>query len=289
MANAKSSWSIGIYAGPSPLALLPHPDAANPVLSRLDVTDVTASFVADPFMIERGGTWYLFFEVLHTKVNRGEIGLAESADGLRWRYRGIVLREPYHLSYPYVFESNGAYYMVPESVEAARVQLYRAERFPYAWTAAGTLLEAAAADASPFHYHGAWWMFACTAPYRQDVLRLYRAESLTGPWTEHPKSPLVNGNPHIARPAGRVVNLHGRLLRFAQDCHPEYGMTVCAFEVNKLTESDYCEVEARPLPLLVPGAEPWNRGRMHHIDAHPLADNRWIACVDGDSECSSKR
>ena len=243
MANAKSNWSIGIYSGPSPLSLSSHPDAVNPVLSQLDVTDVPADFVADPFMIERDGTWHLFFEVLHSSANRGQIGLADSPDGLRWRYRGVVLSESYHLSYPYVFEFEGTYYMVPESVEAGRVELYRAAPFPDVWVRAATLLEEVAADASPFYYQGAWWMYACTTPTRQDVLRLYRAEHLTGPWHEHPKSPLVDGDPHIARPAGRVLILDDRILRFAQDCHPEYGMTVRAFEVKELNERDYCEVE----------------------------------------------
>ncbi|HET9363828.1 MAG TPA: hypothetical protein VFP71_02460, partial [Candidatus Angelobacter sp.] len=53
-------WSIGIYAGKSPLQL--SPAARNPVISAGDVSDVSARFVADPFMLRVDGLWHMFFE-----------------------------------------------------------------------------------------------------------------------------------------------------------------------------------------------------------------------------------
>src|SRR4051812_33273086 len=97
------TWSIGIYAGKSPLQLAPAPGAGNPVISAASVTDVPARFVADPFMLRENSLWHMFFEVLNDRNDRGEIGLATSPDGLTWQYRQIVLAEPFHLSYPYVF------------------------------------------------------------------------------------------------------------------------------------------------------------------------------------------
>jgi hypothetical protein len=41
---------------------------------------------------------------LLTGEQEGEIGLATSEDGLKWDYKQVVLNEPFHLSYPYVFE-----------------------------------------------------------------------------------------------------------------------------------------------------------------------------------------
>src|SRR5258706_829709 len=93
-------WSIGIYRGPTPFALTN--DGTNPVLTRDDVTDVTAAFVADPFLFHDGTLWHLFFEVLNHDSQLGEIGLATSPDSHTWTYRHIVLREPFHLSYPYL-------------------------------------------------------------------------------------------------------------------------------------------------------------------------------------------
>src|SRR5947209_16965634 len=83
-------WSIGIYAGKSPLHLAPAAGAANPVLSAASITDVPARFVADPFMLRMDGLWHLFFEVMNNASDRGEIGLATSADGLTWQYQKII-------------------------------------------------------------------------------------------------------------------------------------------------------------------------------------------------------
>ena len=44
-------WSIGIYTGESPVSLRPSPNVQNPVLTHAHVTDIAASFVADPFMV----------------------------------------------------------------------------------------------------------------------------------------------------------------------------------------------------------------------------------------------
>src|SRR5215213_9172561 len=68
-------WSIGIYTGDSPYRL--KPATHNPVLTRADVTDRSATFVADPFMIRHKNLWFMFFEVM-TNTDRGEIAFATS-------------------------------------------------------------------------------------------------------------------------------------------------------------------------------------------------------------------
>src|SRR5262245_8749138 len=122
-------WSIGIYTGTSPLHMGPEEVAHNPVLTAAQVTDIPATFVADPFMLRVQQTWSMFFEVMHAQWQRGVIGLATSHDGLRWRYERVVLQEAFHLSYPYVFAWQGAYYMVPETLEAEAIRVYRAVEF----------------------------------------------------------------------------------------------------------------------------------------------------------------
>lgn len=274
-------WSIGIYTGQSPFNLTSALRIANPVLTFESVTDVPAEFVADPFMIPVAGVWYMFFEVLNRQTNKGEIGLATSSDGLAWNYRQIVLTEPFHLSYPYVFECRGDFYMVPETLEANKVSLYKSTSFPTDWSYVGELVHGRCADPSIFHFNQLWWMFACSTPYLHDTLRLYFAPELTGPWTEHPNSPIVAGNKVCARPAGRVVVLDDKIVRFSQDCVPEYGTRVRAFEISQLTTTRYLEAEHQRSPVLTASSDRWNGMRMHHIDPHFKSDGEWIACVDG--------
>ncbi len=277
----RSQWSLNVWEGPTPLQLGPAPSRANPVLTARDVTDVAAEFVADPFLLEKDSRWYLFFEVMESRRQKGSIGVATSDDGGRtWKYDRIVLREPFHLSYPYVFQSGPDIFMVPESSEAGAVRLYRAVRFPYEWAVEKTLISGLPyVDSSLFQYRNKWWMFTSTPENNQ--LLLYFADALEGPWTEHPASPVVRRNPHIARPGGRVLVLGDRILRFAQDDAPKYGIQVFAFDVTQLDPTTYREVPAADGPIVGASGSGWNRDRMHTVDAHPLSPDRWMASVDG--------
>ena len=112
-------------------------------------------------------------------------------------------------------------------------------------------------------------------------MHLYHANQLTGKWHEHPHSPITNGNGQIARSAGRVVRYQSRLIRFAQNGWPVYGTDVHAFEILKLSRHEYQEKPVTGNPILTGSDQQWNQGGMHHIDAHQIEDDNWLACVDG--------
>jgi hypothetical protein len=280
--DSEREFSIAIAVGDSPLALEWPASIPNPVLTRRHVTDVPAEFVADPFMCRDGANWYLFFEVVNHLSHRGEIGLAVSPDGMTWKYQRIVLAEPFHLSYPHVFEWNGSYYMIPEGSAGGAIRLYRAAKFPYQWERIGNLIEGPRfADASILRHGDTWWLFTdAGADPTHPVLRLYFSDDLLGPWREHPLSPLVR-DPHFSRPAGRIVVVDGTPVRFTQDIYPVYGSSVSAFAITRLTPTEYEERRLGDRPMLAAGAAWWNRHGMHHVDAHLRDDGSWIACVDG--------
>jgi hypothetical protein len=265
-------WSIAIYRGATPLTLAP----SGVVITGRDVTDVDAASAADPFLIRRGGLWLLFFEVIPRDNHRGGvIAFAESDDAVQWRYGGVVLREPFHLSYPHVFEWEGQTYMTPENAHGVR--LYRCARFPTVWTYAGDLLSIEGADPTLFWYEGRWYLFVYNGP---DTLRLFVSDKLIGSYHEHPSSPIVVDDTR-ARPAGRVIMHEGAPLRFAQVGRPSYGTAVRAFRITELTPTSYREEEVATAPILTASGAGWNANGMHHIDAHRLEDGTWIGAVDG--------
>ena len=269
-------WSVGLYQGPDPFSLAPS--GPQPILHPRDITDRPASLVADPFLVKDGQDWWLFAEV---ESERGEIGLAHSRDGWSWTYKGIVLSEPFHLSYPQVFRHNDQWYMIPETNEANAVRLYRAEDFPTTWTLDQELLTGAPlADASVIQDGGRWWMWAEDQRGDYDVLRLFFADDLLGPWSEHPQSPVGSGDRKTTRPGGRVIRYGDRIVRPAQDCANRYGERVWAMEVTELTPERYGEV-ARSRPWLEGSGHGWNADGMHHVDPVQLKDGTWIAAVDG--------
>lgn len=275
----QDSWAINIYAGPDPLHLKPHSSVArHPAIRAADVTDVRARFVADPFMVRADGRWYMFLEIFNEESRRGEIALAVSPDAIHWKYERVVLREPFHLSYPQVFEWNDSYYMLPETRAASAVRLYRAVRFPDQWEFAGEILSGPYADPTLVMHDERWWLFA----YRRDEsLSLFHAPSPVGPWTRHPGSPIVTGSRTISRPAGRIIRFRGMLLRCAQDGTSGYGGALRVLQIDRMTTSDYAEHEVQGSPILGATGSGWNADGMHHADVHQLGENEWIACVDG--------
>jgi len=277
----QEKWSIGIYMGESPFNFVSPENITNPILTAKDVTDVPADFVADPFMIKDNSTWYMFLEVMNSETHQGDIGLAISNDGLNWIYKQIVLDESFHLSYPYVFKWKNGYYMIPESYQANSIRLYEAVDFPTQWLFVGTLIYGNYVDSSIFRYDGRWWIFAETNPEGNNILRLYYAEDLMGPWIEHPESPIIEGDANIARPGGKVLVFDGRIVRYAQDDDPTYGNQVRAFEITELTTLSYEEKEVPQNLTLKTSGTSWNTDGMHHIDPHQIDENKWIACVDG--------
>ena len=273
-------WSIGIWSGRGPFTLAPHPALQGaPVIEGQHLAGVCAHGVADPFMQRHDGQWHMFFEVENRATGRGEIGLASSRDALRWEFHGIVLREPFHLSYPLVFKHDGAHYMVPESGAAGGVRLYRANRFPSQWKFEQELVAGNFVDATLFRHEGRWWMIALEDFGRGNTMVIHYADRLHGPWMRHSGANSTQGL-HGARPAGRVIEWQGQLVRFAQDGAPWYGRAVRAFVIERLTPTEFVE-RACPGDVLGPSGHGWNATGMHHADIHADGGGLLIACVDG--------
>ena len=271
-------WSIGIVRGENPLKLkIP----GKPTLRARDITDTAARMVADPFAVQENGQWYLFFEIDSVTTRQGEIGLATSSDTTNWVYRQIVLDEPFHLSYPYVFKWNGIYYMIPESHKAGAIRLYRAAPFPSGWLHAGDLIQGVYQDPSIVRHAGRWWIFASSG--QNENMVIFYADELTGPWIAHAGNPVIKRDRGRARCGGRIREIDGKLIRFAQDCVDRYGHRLLGFEITRLTPEEYAERPIEENPLLEPDGSGWNARRMHHLDLHQTGTNSWIGFTDGNA------
>lgn len=278
--SISSDYSIGIYSGNSPYNLTNPTNVFNPVLTARDVTDVPATGVADPFMVFENNTWYMFFEVVVPNAEEAIIGVATSNDGLHWFYRQIVLRENFHTAYPYVFKWQNDYYMIPDTYSKNSIRLYKAINFPYQWEFIKSLVEGPGyLDASVVNYNNRWWLF--TSVPSNDKLYLFYADNLLGPWTSHKLNPIISGNSDVVRLGGRIVNYNGVLLRHAQDDNPTYGNDIHVFEITNITTTSYSEREISGSPFLKESGIGWNSEGMHNVDPVQIANDNWIACVDG--------
>ena len=280
-AKTYGPYAIGIYEGLTPFDLSSPKEIANPVLTGADVVDIDARFVADPFIVCKDGGYTMFFEVMNRRSNQGDIGYAESSDGRHWKYKKIVIHEKFHLSYPYVFEWNNDYFMIPESCNDLSVRLYKAKSFPTDWQYIGNILSGYPfVDASIFRYQDKWWLFVSTP--ESDSLNLYYSNELMSGWTPHPMNPIVKYNKHTARPGGRVVTFGGKTYRLTQDDFPTYGIQVFAFEITELSKETYMEKLVMEAPVVAGSGHGWNAKGMHHVDLHKIG-GKFIAAVDGES------
>lgn len=204
-------------------------------------------FWADPFPLKVDGKFYIFFEEFIFKKDKAHICVAEVDE------YGIVggpfkvLDQPYHLSYPFVFEWNGDYYMVPESGNNGTVELYRCREFPLVWEMEQVLIRANnPLDATLAEIDGKWWMFVNIevdgVSVNWDELHLYYSDSPLGPWKPHQKNP-IKSDVRSSRPAGKLFHWKGQLLRPAQDCSKGYGYATSINRVVRISPCEYFEEE----------------------------------------------
>ena len=273
------AWAVAVYAGQGLHSLRPFGSDGGQIWSAEERAGLGLAAIGEPFALRREDSWWLFFEQLRHGIARGEIGVASSRDLVSWRYHGVALRQPMHLSYPYVFDFDGATWMIPECATSQSVPLLRATDFPLRWERVGSLVEGRYfKDSSVFRWADRWWLLTeSSMRYDDSELRLFHSDCLTGTWHEHPASPLpvpAGG----ARPAGRPLVTDEGPIRFAQDSASTYGRRVMAYAIDELTPTTYAE---HPLgPVLAASGAGWNAAAMHHLDAHPVKDGL-LAFVDG--------
>lgn len=217
-------------------------------------------FWADPMVWPaEGGGWWVFIEEVIYREGKGTLqALRVHPDG-DWEPPVPVMRRPWHLSYPFVFEWNGELWMVPESGANRTVELYRCIGLPDRWEKVQDIFTGIdLVDATLFAHEGRWWLLGnVTEPGadKHDELHAFHAETPLGPWQPHAANPVV-ADARFARPAGPVFIHEGRLLRPAQVCVPEYGHALSLQCIDRLTPDDYAEhTEGHIAPGWRPGID----------------------------------
>jgi hypothetical protein len=204
-------------------------------------------FWADPFQIKVDSRYYIFFEEYVNSAGRAHISVVQVDRNGIVSGPTEVLKLDCHLSYPFVFEWQSDYYMIPETGERNVVELYRASSFPLQWEPVKVLLEARSPlDATLIDVNGTWWMFINIeeegVAVNWDELHLYYSESPLGPWKPHARNPVVS-DVRSARPAGRLFWWNNVLCRPSQDSSLRYGYATTISKVTNLSPSAYEETE----------------------------------------------
>ena len=247
--------SESAFADADPSAMRSHPTPAN-------------EYYADPFLWERDGETWCFFEVYDYTTGRGHLSAGRFEDGALADVRP-VLKTDYHLSFPFLFEHDGDLFMMPETCGAHRIETWRCIEFPDRWEREATILDnVIAADSSLAQIGDDWWLFTNISndPFGEmnSELHLYKVD---GPGmktlTPHALNPVVFDS-RTARNGGRILERDGAYYRISQDnSHGRYGYGLNVMKIDHISLDDYQETIVRKIE---PDFEPGVIG-CHHMDA----------------------
>ena len=211
----------------------------------------TDKFWADPFVISREGRYYIFVEEFIYRKNKGHISVLELDKKGKLLNVQKLIEKPYHMSYPFIFETGGEYYMIPETGGNRTIDLYRCIDFPGNWIFVKSIMrDVNAVDTTLFYYGGKWWLFTVIDEINSslggspELFLFFSDDFLSDNWESHLCNPVVS-DIRTARPAGKVFINDGKIYRPSQDCSGRYGQALNINQVLVLTENEYKEVSVR--------------------------------------------
>ena len=143
----------------------------------------------------------------------GVIMMISTIDLKHWTKPRVVLKEKFHLSFPWVFTDAGKVYMVPETGTDGSIRVYEATDDTLTrWKLKRKLLELSPgnvmnmgySDSSIYKKDGIYYLMT-TVQYEDGIntLELYYSDSLMGKYVKHPLSPIAHSQ-NVGRNAGSL-------------------------------------------------------------------------------------
>lgn len=201
---------------------------------------------ADPFVMYHEGIHHLFVEEMYYSDKKGHIShMVLDHNGIASEVTPII-KEKYHLSFPNIFKINETFFMIPESGNARKVQLYKCNDFPLSWTEDRVLLkDLNTVDTVVKFYEDRWWIFTNIAARKgcstKDELHIYYTDDLLqGEILAHPQNPVVSDASN-GRMAGKIFEHNGNLYRPAQNSSINYGYGFNFNKIVTLSPTSYIE------------------------------------------------
>ncbi|MCX2718055.1 glucosamine inositolphosphorylceramide transferase family protein [Lentiprolixibacter aurantiacus] len=223
-------------------------------------------FWADPFLFEYKYNHYVFFENYSYLSGKGKIScgriekdtVVEICD---------VLDLDYHLSYPFICKENGEIYLIPDTHENKRLEVYKCIEFPNNWELFSTAFEGEIVFDAHFYQDNKnqKWLFINKSSettsfdnelyvYRVDSLKLEKIE-------EHKQNPVII-NSKSARNGGSIFKFENEFFRPSQ--YNADGIYGRGLNINKITKLSLEEYEEENILRVMPN---FHKGLIgtHHL------------------------
>lgn len=163
----------------------------------IEIKNPPNHFYADPFVWTKHGRSVCFLEDYDYTQNIAWISAVELFEDKSYKILGSVIKEPFHMSFPYLFEYHSELYMVPETSQARSVRLYKCIEFPLKWEYQKDLLQnVSTADTMIFKHEQRWWMFTNMSTKNNDdqaaqLFAYYSDNPLSHTWEPHALNPIA--------------------------------------------------------------------------------------------------
>lgn len=202
-------------------------------------------FLADPFVIKRGGVHFCFVEDLNYSTNKGSIS-AYKITPSNCESVGVVLEEDFHLSFPFIFEYENELFMCPDTHEKCEIRLYKCIEFPTKWEFYKTLMkDISAVDSLIFKRDNIWWLFTnfdkSVVNDHNCQLHIFSADSpLSDKWVAHKNNPVIF-NPLLARNGGLIISQNEIYRIYQRQGFDMYGEACGIARIKNLSNNEYRE------------------------------------------------
>ena len=209
---------------------------------------------ADPFLIKG----YIFAEIYDKdgwKNGTGCIAVAKHDNTLKFE---PIIKENFHMSFPYVFNHNNTWYMIPETYQSGNIRLYKAIKFPHKWKFIKNIYPIDGLDSIPFKLNGTWYLFTTSQKTNNNYI-LTTDNFPTGKWKIVKKNVLAKK----FRGGGNALYHNGKILLPVQEpCKGRgtYGCDLDLYKVNSdLSMTKYKKIKP-----------PSNATGIHHLSFDPF-------------------
>lgn len=239
---------------------------------------------ADPFLFVKDKRLYLFYE--HKSFgDNGVIQMVMTRDLKNWTKPVTVLKESFHLSFPWVFEKDGQVYMIPESQEDRSIRLYQAlntelTEFKFVKKIISDDSDnvlISYCDTTILNKNGRYYLLTSRQTEEPvNKLELYISDRFDCDYKPHPLSPILKDQ-KTGRNGGCVLSIGGKMIRVSQDCTKRYGDNVNISEITAISDCTYYEKLIRD--SIIPIRMPFYKEGGHQFNAVEF-NGDWIVATD---------
>ena len=227
-------------------------------------------FWADPFLFNHKNIDYVFFENYKYKDKKGIISVGEIIENKIVNVKDII-KCNYHLSYPYIFKYEDNVYMIPETHESKRLEIWISKKFPYQWELYKTVFTGIKmVDSSILKYKNEYWLFTnIEDDFYNDFttsLCIFKIDSpLLNKIEPHRLNPVIIGTENSRNAGSIFIDKNGNFIRpsqaYSEDIYGRY------INLSKIINLDLNQYKETIIEKIMPNQKDNIKG-FHHINKY---------------------